>query len=416
MKVLQISAGLIKIPPERGGGVEEMLFSLARYLAHVGHNVTVVDGKFMSSEPTIEHIDGVKIVRLGASSFSFRFLRFLDRYTGIRMIVSSVLGQVRFGLKVRSYLARVEDYDIIHVHPLVVAFVVTLFGRKWRRKTVYTSHVGGWLLHSPTLYDKLGFTLERYVIRRVGKTTVLNELVRSKIAMAARCDPDDIKTIPVGVDTSIFKPDINYGNIREKYNLDSRNIILFVGRISPDKGVEHLIRAANIVVNHLAYREMYFILVGPIAGFGARQASATKYYHKVLGLIGNCGLRPSVKIIGLVSHDDLRRLYQVCDIFVLPSVVESTPQVTVQAMASGKPVIGTRVGGIIDQIKDGWNGFLIQPGNEQELAEKIKYLIDHPEERERMGANGRRLAQEEFDWEKVTKKLLKVYQFSSIYT
>jgi len=78
-------------------------------------------------------------------------------------------------------------------------------------------------------------------------------------------------------------------------------------------------------------------------------------------------------------------------------------------MASGKPVIATKVGGIPKKVRDGWNGFLIDPADEQQLAEKIRYLIDNPQERQRMGENSRRYAEEKFDWQKVAEKLLLVY-------
>jgi glycosyltransferase involved in cell wall biosynthesis len=79
-------------------------------------------------------------------------------------------------------------------------------------------------------------------------------------------------------------------------------------------------------------------------------------------------------------------------------------------MASGKPLIGSNVGGIPMQIRDGWNGFLVEPGNERQLAEKIKYLIDHSEERERMGKNSRELAEGEFNWSKIAERYLEVYR------
>jgi glycosyltransferase involved in cell wall biosynthesis len=79
-------------------------------------------------------------------------------------------------------------------------------------------------------------------------------------------------------------------------------------------------------------------------------------------------------------------------------------------MASAKPVIGTRVGGIPDQIKDGWNGYLVEPANEHQLAEKIRYLIDHPEERKRMGLNSRQFAEDELDWSRVSQLTLQLYQ------
>jgi glycosyltransferase involved in cell wall biosynthesis len=68
------------------------------------------------------------------------------------------------------------------------------------------------------------------------------------------------------------------------------------------------------------------------------------------------------------------------------------------------------VGGIPNKIRDGWNGFLIDPGNEQQLAEKIAYLIDNRDDRQRMGENSRRYAEEEFNWGKVSERLLAVYQ------
>ena len=410
MNILQVSAGLIRIPPERGGGVEGFLFNISKCLASMGHSVTILDGKFLPDETPTEYHQDIKVIRLASRHYSFSSLQFLQKFSGLRQLAKSVLGQTSFAFAVKKYLDNAEDFDLIHIHPLIVAFVLTLLGKKLRKKLLYTSHVGAWLLDSPGLFDKVCFVLERHIVTRVGKVTVLNELLRQKLATAARVYPHHIKVIPVGVDTSTFKPGDEVDDVRERYGINGRHIILLVGRISPDKGTEYLIRAANIVVNSFDCRGAEFLLVGPIAGFGPREASTTSYYDKVLRLIRDYELEQNVKLIGSVCDDDLSKLYRICHIFVLPSLVEATPQVTLQAMASGKPVIGTKVGGILEQIRNGCNGFLIPPANEQELAEKIKYLMDNPEEAETMGANGRRVAQEEFDWMKITEKLLKIYQ------
>ncbi len=103
-------------------------------------------------------------------------------------------------------------------------------------------------------------------------------------------------------------------------------------------------------------------------------------------------------------------MYVACDIFVLPSFGEGDSIALKEALASGKPLIGTNIGGILAQIEDGWNGFLIEPANEKQLAERIMYLIDNEEERIRMGENSRKLAEEEFDWRKIAERYLEVYR------
>jgi glycosyltransferase involved in cell wall biosynthesis len=79
-------------------------------------------------------------------------------------------------------------------------------------------------------------------------------------------------------------------------------------------------------------------------------------------------------------------------------------------MACGKPVIGTRVGGIVDQVIDGFNGFLVPPRDHEAIAKKILYLLENPSEMKRMGLNGRRLAEERFNIEKRVDKIVKIYK------
>jgi glycosyltransferase involved in cell wall biosynthesis len=118
----------------------------------------------------------------------------------------------------------------------------------------------------------------------------------------------------------------------------------------------------------------------------------------------------NAKFTGFVPYEDLKALYSVCDVFVLPSLEEGQPLVLLEAMASGKPLIGSKVGGISMQIRDGWNGFLVEPGNEKQLAEKIRYLVDNEGGRIKMGRNSRKLAEEVFSWEKITERYLEVYE------
>jgi glycosyltransferase involved in cell wall biosynthesis len=112
-----------------------------------------------------------------------------------------------------------------------------------------------------------------------------------------------------------------------------------------------------------------------------------------------------------LPYDDLKALYRVSDIFVYPLLGYGGVAISLlEAMAAGLPLIATNIGGLPTQVRDGWNGFLVEPANEKQLAEKIKYLIDHPEERIKMGINSRKLAEGEFNWDKIAEKYIEVYK------
>ncbi len=273
----------------------------------------------------------------------------------------------------------------------------------------YTCHLGEWGLLGQTLglLESLHLFLDPYLMRRVSKVIALNEAAKQSFVSRGKVKAENVVVVHNGVDTGFFEPDIDSRQATEAYGLEGKHVVLFVGRLARIKGVEHLLKAADIVVNRFGYRNMLFMLVGP-PSFDATEKPMTM--GEVLNYIEQHQLEKNIILAGSLPLEDLRILYAACDIFALPSLAEGGPLVTLEAMASGKPVIGTKVGDMPHHIRDGWNGFLIDPANEQQLAEKMKYLIDNPEERKRMGANSRKYAEEEFDWSQVTERLLEIYQ------
>jgi len=203
--------------------------------------------------------------------------------------------------------------------------------------------------------------------------------------------------IPNGVNVEDFNlSEEEVERVKEKYGLTG-TIVMFAGTITPRKGVWYLIKAAEI----LKEEEVFFLIVG-------KTNLDKKYAERVMDYAKKKNI--NAKFTGLVPYGDLKALYSACDIFVLPSFEEGFGIVMTEAMASGKPLIGSNVGGIPMQVIEGWNGFLIEPGNERQLAEKIEYLVDHPVERKRMGRNSRILAEEKFDWIKIVRRYLQVYE------
>jgi glycosyltransferase involved in cell wall biosynthesis len=114
---------------------------------------------------------------------------------------------------------------------------------------------------------------------------------------------------------------------------------------------------------------------------------------------------PFIKPVGWLSQEALPQLYEKADICVFPSVwPEPFGRVAVEAMAAGKPVIASRVGGLKDIVVDGKTGFLVKPGDADELAKKINILLDNPKLRDSMGKNGRERAERFYDWNTIIKK------------
>jgi glycosyltransferase involved in cell wall biosynthesis len=233
-------------------------------------------------------------------------------------------------------------------------------------------------------------------MKRVRKSVVLNEPLKEKLVKKG-IPEEKLEVIPNGVNVEDFNvSEEGIERMKKKYGLEGI-VVMFAGTVTPRKGVFELMKAADI----LNRKDALFLIVGNL-NLDREYAQRVMKYARSKGI--------NAKFTGFVPYEDLKALYSACDIFVLPSFEEGDPIALKEALASGKPLIGSKVGGVPMQIRDGWNGFLVEPGNEKQLADRIECLVKNEEERERMGRNSGKLAEEEFDWRKITEKYLKVYE------
>jgi glycosyltransferase involved in cell wall biosynthesis len=404
MKILQISRGKVRVPPNKAGPPETVIFNTSRHLVRMGHEVVILDRKYSKDDLPIDCVEGVQITRLDVTQVRF------GKAPGFIRFVLAELNIALFALKLSGYLRRNgQSIDIIHLHLTLIGLILVTLNRKLRSKMVYTCHLGQWTLARSELntLERIHLFLDPFLMRRVVKVIALNDIAGERFISKSKIKAEDVIVVHNGVDTAFFNPDIEVESTVKKYGLEGKSVVLFVGRLAKLKGIECLIKAVDIIVNELDYKNTLFILVGsPV--FHATEKPVGM--EELLSVIRQHQLEKHVMLTGSLPSEEVRMLYTAADIFVLPSIVEGDPLVTLEAMASGKPIIATKVGGIPRQVKDGLNGFLINPANERQLAEKIIYLIDNPDEREEMGQNSRRYAEEEFDWSKVAERLLQVYQ------
>jgi len=400
MKITHIYDGHERVFPGEGS-VPTVVYKLACHVAKKGHDVAVLERRWKGLDYWEER-ESVKFKRIDlniGSNVPYREVPYeeVKKPQGMIRLISS---RSEFALKVNKILEK-DEFDVIHVHLPFSSSILVNLNRKLRDKMVYTAHIGEErkrfaLDSSAPLALKL-LSPDLYLMKRVRKSVVLNEPLKKKLVKKG-IEERKLDVIPNGVNVEDFN--LNEGEIvmaRKKYGLKGI-IVMFAGTVTPRKGVLQLIRAGEI--SNLG-KDVLFLIVGNLN-------LDREYSQKVMEYAKSKGV--NAKFTGLVPYDDLKALYSACDIFILPSFEEGQGVVLLEAMASGKPLIGSNVGGIPLQIKDGWNGFLVKPGSERELAEKIKYLIENPEERKRMGKNSRKLAEEEFDWEKIAEKYLRVYE------
>jgi glycosyltransferase involved in cell wall biosynthesis len=152
----------------------------------------------------------------------------------------------------------------------------------------------------------------------------------------------------------------------------------------PQKGLDILVEA----VDGLARRGVDIRLM--LVGSGPLEASLRlKVRH--------LDLEDRVRFEGAVGQDDIGRYYAEADLFCLPSFAEGVPVVLMEAMATGRPVVATRVAGIPELVDDGVSGLLVAPGSVEQLVRALERLASSSELRERMGLAGRQKVEQEFD-------------------
>lgn len=198
-----------------------------------------------------------------------------------------------------------------------------------------------------------------------------------------------ITLIPNGVDTERFTPSTRDEKrvLREKLGVREGSACLFVGRLIRRKGVDVLLRAWKEVIRDIP--DATLIVAG-----GGEEIESLK------GLAESLGISTGVSFLGHVEPAELVEYYKTADLFVFPSRGEGMPNVILEAMSSGLPVVATAIGGIVDVITNGENGFLVPPDDHEALAVSITEALTR--DIEMLGMAGRRTALRSFSLGAVT--------------
>jgi glycosyltransferase involved in cell wall biosynthesis len=236
-----------------------------------------------------------------------------------------------------------------------------------------------------------GVLIERAVIRRARHLIAISRYVTDYFASLLRSDAR-LYFIPNPVDEQFFR--------LPAHGQDP--VVLFAGRVTPLKRVLDLVQAFSLVIRQVPDAQLR------IAGECRTDAA---YAETVRRWIHQAGLGEQVHLLGELSQDEILNEYARCRLLALPSAQENAPIVIAQAMAGGKPVVATRVGGVAEMIgQAGERGLLVRVGEIDGMAEGIIRLLREPETGCRMGEGGRAFAREFYQPDQVARRTLAVYQ------
>ena len=296
---------------------------------------------------------------------------------------------------IKKIKTAVRSSDIVFIQgPALLSILSIYYARKYHKTVMYYIHSVLWELyekHIPTWTRKIVITAFRKVmIYTYNKCNVLMMPYSSLVEQFADLNITAKKEIVhLGVDNKIFTPPQSKDEAKRRLGIDPKyTVVGYIGRISKEKNVAVLCAAVQRLQDD----------------------------HKIMLLIVGNGTRQEVDNLPKVRNmlwpgfqKDVAPYYQAMDIFVMPSLTETTSLATLEAMATGVPVITTKVGFLKEYVKRNVNGLLFPKGNVFTLVLQLRKLIKNKNLRMYMGKNARQTARE-FSWDKTARRIKEIMQ------
>lgn len=358
------------------GGLETIAYTTAKKLQESGkYNVSIITSNYSGSGYKEEILNGMTVYRLP-----------------ILFTLSNTPINPFWFFKIKEILKK-EKTDIVHTHSPVplMADLAVFIAKRLNIKVVSTYHSGS-MKKGKFFSDIIIYVYEKYFLRKMFERADKVVTVHQRF-MDINYSEFKYKTsfIPTGVDLERFRfTDLNQDN----------KIVTFIGRIelsSKWKGIDQLLLATKEVVKRIPNVKIQLVGGG----------DALSYYRD---MSSDLGVSENVNILGPKYGDDLVKIYQDSTVVVLPSTSDSEAfSVTlVESMASGRPIIGTNIGGTPQVIKDGVNGLLVEPKNPHDLAVAIIKILSDFDFAMQLGKKGFEISKD-FTWDNQIGKYEKLF-------
>ncbi|WP_424355699.1 glycosyltransferase family 4 protein [Methanobacterium sp. MBAC-LM] len=358
MKIAILVSGF---PPDRVGGMEIATYNIAKHLANNGHSIHIITSSYSNSSNENKFV-----------------------VHSVNMMGTKIIGPFFDQRKILPVIKEI-DPEIIHAQGIstsgISAFTAYLI--KKSLKIPYVVYGRGSDIY-PFKAEKI---LVKAILNNADSVIALTEHMKKEIQ---KISDKEVLVVPNGIDMNRF----NDSSLTYTELLKGKTII-FIGNLRPEKGLSYLIEAMMYVTK----KDMNTQLL--IVGEGPQRENLEKLVNKL-------NINNRVTFSGKVTTDKVPVYLKNSDIFVLPSLQEGFPNVLLEAMASGLPVVATEVCGINEIIEDGKNGFLVKPQNSKEIAEKILLLLNNHNLRKWISKQNIKKASK-YSWQRTVKMLEDAY-------
>lgn len=291
------------------------------------------------------------------------------------------------------------DADVVHCHTWYTFFAGFTAKKLYSKPLVVTMHslepLRPWKAQQlGTGGYEMSLWAERTGVQAADTVIAVSKSMKSDVVECYGIPEEKVDVIYNGIDVDEFRHTDSRMAI-EKYKIPGP-YVLFVGRITEQKGIRYLIEA----VDGIDDGTYVVICAGP-----ADTKELSDWLHKAVK-----NNRRIVLIEEMVGKDELIELYSNAQAFVCPSVYEPFGIINLEAMACKTPVVASRVGGIVEVVDDKVNGFLLPPKDPKAIANAVNGILGSRDLRERLAEAGRDKVEREFSWESIAKKTISLYQ------
>jgi spore coat protein SA len=378
---------LLPVPPIQGGAVEYWVDEASKRMVKPTRRLAVVS----RSAGVIGH-EAIEYISIPWTSVETFFHRIKDRTTWKNPLryVSKIQNVFSYGRRVAR---AVRDFDVIYLHnePNILFFLNKRAGQK------IVLH-----MHNDHLSMRLFRPFYRRALAKTDRVVCVSDYIRRQAIAAFPEYADQFCVIFNATDPEVFKP---YGEVAVRQlntiiQIESgKKYLLYVGRLTPIKGVHVLIKAFHEI--HRLMPDVRLIITGS-SFFGGAAKTA---YEKELVILAT-SVRDAIIFTGYLPHEKLKFLYSAVDIIVLPSVWQDPcPLVVLEAMSSGTCLVSSAVGGIPEILENGNNGVLVEPGNVKTLACTTVDILNMPEIMCQIGIAARRKIIAGYTWSRLVDEL-----------